>query len=199
MRLSGKRAGLPPLLFGLLFGFVLACVQPASSVVAASTDAEFLDVTTEPGGGVRAVAHMIFPAKLALIQAMLTDYPHWPELFEVRMRIADLKIQNGVATMDMRIEHALLPGERRLVTESRALPDGGMVTDLVGGDFKKYHRAWKLTARNDGAQTTADFELFVAIDSVVPDWLMALGTRRELETHFRIVKEKAIERSKQGK
>ena len=168
-------------------------------MAAASADAETLDVKTESGGGVRAVAHVIFPAKPALIQSMLTDYIHWPELFDVRMRIADLKIQNGVATMDLRIEHALLPGERRLITESRILPEGGIVTDLVGGDFKQYHRVWKLTAQNDGGGTTADFELVVAIDSIVPDWLVALGIRRDLETHFRIVKEKAIERSKQGR
>lgn len=199
MRLSVKRAGLLPLAIGLFLCLALTCLTPSSYVAAASTDAETLDVKTEPGGGVRAVAHVIFPAKPALIQSMLTDYPHWPELFDVRMRIADLKVQNGVATMDLRIEHALLPGERRLITESRTLPEGGIVTDLVGGDFKQYHRVWKLTARNDGGGTTADFELVVAIDSVVPDWLVALGIRRELETHFRIVKEKAIERSKQGR
>jgi hypothetical protein len=195
MRLSVKQAGLP-LVLCLFLCFALTCLWPSSYVAAASTDAEALDVKTESGGGVRAVAHVIFPAKPALIQSMLTDYLHWPELFDVRMRIADLKIQNGVATMDLRIEHALLPGERRLITESRTLPEGGIVTDLVGGDFKQYHRVWKLTARNDGGGTTADFELVVAIDSIVPDWLVALGIRRELETHFRIVKEKAIERSK---
>lgn len=199
MRLSVKRARLSPLALGFFLCLALTCLRPSSYEASASADAETLDVKTESGGGVRAVAHVIFPVKPALIQSMLTDYLHWPELFDVRMRIADLKVQNGVATMDLRIEHALLPGERRLITESRTLPEGGIVTDLVGGDFKQYHRVWKLTARNDGGGTTADFELVVAIDSVVPDWLVALGIRRELETHFRIVKEKAIERSKQGR
>ena len=126
---------------------------------------------------------------------MLTDYQHWPDLFEVRMRLVEMKIHQGVATTDLRIDHALLPGERRLVTESRAMPGGGLVTDLVGGDFKRYHRVWKLAPANEGAATVADFELVVAIDSIVPDWLVALATRRELEAHFRIVKEKALARS----
>jgi Polyketide cyclase / dehydrase and lipid transport len=199
MRLSGERVVLRTLAFGLLVFLAFVSLSPRQSVVAATVDSEVLDVKPQSGGGVRAVAHVIFPAGPALIQSMLTDYAHWPELFEVRMRLESLKIQGDVATTDIRIEHALLPGERRLVTESRTLPGGGLVTDLVGGDFKKYHRVWKFTPRNGGAETSADFELLVAIDSIVPDWLVALAMRRELEAHFRIVKEKAIERSKQGR
>ena len=100
-----------------------------------------------------------------------------------------------VVITDLRIEHALLPGERRLVTESRATADQGIVTDLMGGDFKRYHRVWKLQPAKEGKETYADFELKVAIDSIVPDWLVALATRRELEAHFRIVKEKARARA----
>ncbi len=69
------------------------------------------------------------------------------------------------------------------------------MTDLVGGDFKRYHRVWRLSATNEGKATNADFELKVAIESIVPDWLVALATRRELEAHFRIVKEKAQARA----
>jgi hypothetical protein len=199
MRLSGRGAGLYTLVLGFFCLLSFTCFWSCPSVVAAPVDSESLDVKPESGGGVHAVAHMIFPAKPALIQSMLTDYAHWPELFEVRMRIAGLKVQGDVATTDIRIEHALLPGERRLVTESRTLPGGGLVTDLVGGDFRKYHRLWTLTPRNGGAETSADFELLVEIDSIVPDWLVALAMRRQLEAHFRIVKEKAIERSKQGR
>ena len=84
---------------------------------------------------------------------MLTDYRHWPELFEVRMRLVDLQIRQDVVTTDLRIEHALMPGERRLVTESRATANEGIVTDLVEGDFKRYHRVWKLSPANEGRET----------------------------------------------
>ena len=174
-----------------VFQIVLSCFA-----VSAQTSQDLLDVRTDPAGGVRAIARLTFPASPEVIQSMLTDYQHWPDLFEVRMRIVDVKIDQGVATTDLRIDHALLPGERRLVTESRAMPNGGIVTDLVGGDFKRYHRVWKLAPVNAGRETIADFELVVAIDSIVPDWLVALATRRELEAHFRIVKEKALARSK---
>jgi len=54
---------------------------------------------------------------------------------------------------------------------------------------------WKLSPAKEGRETSADFELRVAIDSIVPDWLVAMATRRELEAHFRIVKEKARTRA----
>ena len=157
--------------------------------------AEFLDVRTDPAGGITATARVLFPARPEVIRSLLTDFPHWPDLFEVRMRLVDLQVKNGVATTDLRIEHALLPGERRLVTESRMMGNQDIVTDLVEGDFKRYHRVWKLSAANGARDTAADFELRVAIDSIVPDWLVAIATRRELEAHFRSVKEKARARS----
>lgn len=179
---------------GLFFLSVLSlfCCHAA---LGSDASREFLDVKTDPAGGVIATARILFPASPEVIHSLLTDFPRWPELFEVRMRLVDLQIREDVVMTDLRIEHALLPGERRLVTESRATANQGIVTDLVGGDFKRYHRVWKLSPANEGKQTYADFELKVAIDSIVPDWLVALATRRELEAHFRIVKEKASART----
>jgi len=163
------------------------------------SESDSLTVNVESGGGIRAVAQVFFPARPEIIQAILTDYGHWPELFDVRMKIASLAIEHGVATMDLRIQHALLPGERRLVSESKALPGGGLMTDLKAGDFKRYHRVWKLGPGGDGSRTKAEFELVVEIDSLVPDWLVAMAMRRELEAHFRIVKEKALARATEGR
>jgi hypothetical protein len=176
---------------------VIGCLLLGWSGWSRAVEPDVLDVSTEPNRGVRAAASILFPAPVSVIQAILTDYAHWPELFEGRMRIADLKFQDGVATTDLRIEHALLPGERRLVTESRMLPNGELVADLKGGDFTRYHRRWKLTSVNGGAQTRADFELVFEIDSVVSDWLVAFAMRGDLESHFRIVREKALAQAQQ--
>lgn len=151
-----------------------------------------LDVQPQRSGGVRATASVVFPVEPSVIQRILTDYRHWPDLFEVRMRIAELREQNGTAFTDIRIDHSLLPGERRLMCESRPLPDGGLLTELKGGDFKQYRRLWKLTATDSGSQTKADFELVVEIETLVPDWMIAIAMRQELEAHFRIVREKAL-------
>ncbi|HET7909437.1 MAG TPA: SRPBCC family protein [Nitrospira sp.] len=187
MRSSAKQGTLGRL-------FLLCALSLLSSwnpLLANDASREFLEVKTDPAGGVIATARVLFPARPEIIHSLLTDYPRWPELFEVPMRVADLHIRQDVVTTDLRIEHALLPGERRLVTESRTTANQGIVTDLVGGDFKRYHRTWMLSPINEGKETIADFELKVAIESIVPDWLVALATRRELEAHFRIVKEKA--------
>lgn len=174
---------------------VLAC----SASTARAGDAVSLDVQAQPTGGVKATATVFFPVEPAIIQRLLTDYAHWPDLFEVRMRIAELREQDGKAFTDIRIDHSLLPGERRLMCESRSLPGGGLLTELKGGDFKQYRRMWKLSPVAGGSQTKADFELLVEIETIVPDWIVAIAMRQELEAHFRIVREKALARITPGK
>jgi Polyketide cyclase / dehydrase and lipid transport len=151
-----------------------------------------LDVRTEPTGGVKAMATILFPVEPAIIQRLLTDYAHWPELFDVRMRMVEIREQEGKVFTDIRIDHVLLPGERRLLSESKALPTGGLLTELKGGDFKQYRRLWTLTSVDGGTHTKAEFELLVEIETIVPDWMVAIAMRRDLESHFRIVKEKAL-------
>jgi len=156
-----------------------------------------LDVHTEPTGGVRATATILFPVEPAIIQRILTDYAHWPELFDIRMRMAEIRVQDGKAFTDIRIDYALFPGERRLLSETRTLPTGGLLTELRGGDFKQYRRFWKLSPVDGGAHTKAEFELLVEVDAIVPDWMVALAMRRDLESHFRIMREKALAQAQQ--
>jgi hypothetical protein len=158
-----------------------------------------LAVTSDPAGGVRATASLLFPVPPGIIQSLLTEYRKWPELFEVRMRLAGVEEREGRVVTDLYIEHALMPGVRRLVCESETLPTGGLVTNLKSGDFKRYHRVWKLKAADEGLHTRADFDLVVEIDTIIPDWVIAMAMRRELEAHFRIVKERAMERARKEK
>ena len=174
---------------------VMGCLLVGWSGWSSAAEPVVLDVRTEPAGGVRATATILFPVEPAIIQRLLTDYARWPELFDVRMRMVEVREQDGKAFTDIRIDHALLPGERRLMSESRTLATGGLLTELKGGDFKQYRRLWKLTPIDDGAYTKAEFELLVEIDTIVPDWMVAIAMRRELESHFRIVKEKALVRA----
>jgi len=158
-----------------------------------------LDVKVQATGGVKATATLSFPVGPEIIHQLLTDYVHWPELFDTRMRMAEIREQAGSVFTDIRIEHALLPGERRLLSESRMLSTGGLLTELRGGDFKQYRRVWTLTPAEGGRHTNAEFELLVEIETFVPDWVIAVAMRQELETHFRIVREKALARVTQGK
>ncbi len=171
---------------------VVGCLLFGWSGWSRAAEPVVLDVRMEPAGGVRATATIFFPVAPEIVQGLLTDYAHWPELFEVRMRMAEIREQDGKVFTDIRIDHALLPGEQRLLSETRTLPTGGLLTELKGGDFKQYHRFWKLAPVDGGAQTKAEFELLVEIDTIVPDWMVAMAMRRDLETHFRIIREKAL-------
>ncbi|MBI4400459.1 MAG: SRPBCC family protein [Nitrospirae bacterium] len=155
---------------------------------------QVLEVRTEPSGGVRAIATLRIPAPPAVVQELLTDYGKWPELFAVSMRLARLERRDHGAVTELYIKHALLPGERRLLCENTELPGGGLRTTLLGGDFKRYARTWNVAQDGDEKRTRAEFELLVEVDTWAPDWLVALAIRRELEAHFRILREKAISR-----
>jgi hypothetical protein len=63
-----------------------------------------------------------------------------------------------------------------------------------GGDFTRYHREWRLQPAGDGTQTRAEFDLLVEVKTLVPDWLVAVAMERELNTHFRLVRERALDR-----
>jgi ribosome-associated toxin RatA of RatAB toxin-antitoxin module len=177
---------------------VVGCLVLGWSGWSRADEPVVLDVRTEPTGGVRATATILFPVEPAIIQRLLTDYAHWPELFDVRMRMAEVREQDGKAFTDIRIDHALLQGERRLLSETRTLPTGGLLTELRGGDFKQYRRLWKLTPVDGGAHTKAEFELLLEIDSNLPDWMVAVALRQDLESHFRIVREKALAQAQQS-
>jgi hypothetical protein len=171
---------------------VVGCLVLGWSVRSYATDPVVLDVRTEPAGGILATATILFPVGPAIIERLLTDYAHWPELFDVRMRMAEIREQDGKVFTDIRIDHALLPGERRLLGETRTLPTGGLLTELKGGDFKQYRRVWRLIPVDGGTHTKAEFELLVEIDTIVPDWMVAVAMKRDLESHFRIIREKAL-------
>jgi len=171
---------------------VMGCLMLCWPEWGRAAEPVMLDIRTEPAGGVRATATILFPVEPTIIQRLLTDYAHWPELFEVRMRMAEIRVEDGKAFTDIRIDHTLLPGERRLLSETRTLPTGGLLTELKGGEFKQYRRFWKLAPADGGAHTKAEFEMLVELDSNMPDWMIAIAMRRDLESHFRIIKEKAL-------
>lgn len=151
-----------------------------------------LDVQPDPSGGVRAAATLWLPVPPAVVQRVLTDYDRWPELFEMPMRLARVERRGERVVTDLYVKHALLPGERRLLSESEELPGGGVTTTLLGGDFTRYARTWKLSADGDEGRTLAKFTLLVQVDTWAPDWLLAIALRRELETHFRLVRARAL-------
>ena len=179
LRNAWRSVRLGVLIFSLLPPTATAADQPATDTL--------LEARPDPDGGVRAHAVMTLPASAAAVEQLLTDYEHWPKLFETKMRMVKVERLEDRTITDLYVSHAILLSERHLVGENRVLPDGGLSTKMIGGDFTRYERTWKLSAL-DPTHTRAEFDLLVEVDTFVPDWLVAMEVKRELAAHFRILK-----------
>jgi hypothetical protein len=173
----------------VLLLLLTAVSRPGPAANAADTG-ESLKVSTDPRGGVTARGTLHLAAPPAALQAVLTDYEGWPELFSGMMRVGRVERQPDRTITDLYFKHSLLVGEQRLLCESRELPGGGLVTTLLGGDFKRYTRTWKVSPDGSAGGTKAEFHLEVEVDTLAPDWLVAQVMKRDLENHFRLLKEK---------
>ncbi len=176
----------------------LCCALSApAGVRAADAPATVLDIHDDPAGGKKAVATLRIAAPPDAVHAVLSDYERWPDLFDGRFRMARVERLDGRVVTDLLIKRLPLPGELRLLCETRELPGGDIVTSLIEGDFKRYRRQWRFVPEMNGGavHTRAEMELLVDMDSWVPDWLFATMLRRDLETHFKILRERAIERA----
>lgn len=162
---------------------------------AAAGEVGQLEVEADPEGGQHAVATLHLPVPPAVVQAVLTDYERWGSLFGVSMRLARISRLPGRVVTDVYVQHPILPGESRLLCESRELPGGGLVTMLIEGDFKRYVRTWRFQPEGDGSSTKALFDLRVDVKTWAPDWLVAIELRRQLTKHFGILREAVTARA----
>jgi hypothetical protein len=185
---------------------VLGSLGPFSPVYLtpafADEKADRIETTSEPGGGIRATATLHLTQPPSAIQQVLTDYENWPNLFGTPTRLAGVERRPDRVVTDVYIQHPILPGERRLLCETRLLPEGGLVTTLIEGDFTRYVRTWRLSEAGAGTGTgdsqggtIAQFELLVEIKTLAPDWLVGIELKRQLEKHFRILRETAARRA----
>lgn len=183
----------------LRISLAAVCLVGAVGLPAQAADAPAmeLEIHDDPAGGKKAVATLRIAAPPDAVRAVLSDYERWPDLFDGRFRIVKLERLDGRVVTDLLIDRSPLPGELRLLCETRELPNGEIVTSLIEGNFTRYLRRWRFVPEIHGGavHTRAEMELLVAMDSWVPDWLFATMLRRDLETHFKILRERALERS----
>lgn len=183
----------------LRISLAAVCLVGAVGLPAQAADAPAmeLEIHDDPAGGKKAVATLRIAAPPDAVRAVLSDYERWPDLFDGRFRIVKLERLDGRVVTDLLIDRSPLPGELRLLCETRELPNGEIITSLIEGNFTRYLRRWRFVPEIHGGavHTRAEMELLVAMDSWVPDWLFATMLRRDLETHFKILRERALERS----
>ncbi|MFQ5993387.1 MAG: SRPBCC family protein [Nitrospiraceae bacterium] len=181
---------------------LLTCsaVATVPTLSAEEGPSQSLEVEEEVAGGLRARAVLLLPVPPQVVLAVLTDYEQWPGLFGDRIRITRLERSKERVITDLQIKRVFLPGELRLLCETREKPDGALVTSLIEGDFKQYVRRWTISTGREGDRnsTRAEMELQFELDSWMPDWLVTVGLRSELEEHFHILHDRVVERFKKG-
>ncbi len=155
-----------------------------------------LETQTDPGGGVRAHAVVLLPANRLVVQRVLTDFARWPELFETKMRMAKVDGRDDHVVTELFIAHPILPSESRLLSDNRLHPDGMLTTTFLEGDFKRYARTWRLT-ETSASETRAEFDLVMEAKTLVPDWVVAILLKKELDTHFKLLRERIVSVAKQ--
>jgi ribosome-associated toxin RatA of RatAB toxin-antitoxin module len=179
----------------LLIVSLIWSIPSVTAFNAASHVSDKIEVRTDPGGGFQAEATLHLNVAPSVVLQVLTDYENWPHLFGTPTRLTLVLRRPDRVVTDVYIRHPILPGESRLLCETRLLPEGGLVTSLIEGDFTRYRRTWRLTGEEEGRATMARFELLVDVKTWAPDWLVAIELRRQLEKHFRILRETASARA----
>ncbi len=170
----------------------LGAPRPVSAT-ASSDDPAGISLQVHPAddGGVRAAGVVHIAAPPAIVHAVLTDYARWPELFETPLSVTRIDRVGDRVLTDLSMRHPLLFGENQLRCENVELPEGGLITRMLEGDFRAYTRTWRLVADEDGVGTRAHFELHLVAESWAPDWLLAIVVEQGLEEHFRLLKKRA--------
>lgn len=173
---------------------ICGALLTGTAVCAADAPVTVLEIRDDPAGGKRALATLRIAAPPDAVRAVLRDYERWPDLFDGRFRMAKLERLDGRVVTDLLINRSPLPGEMRLLCETRELPGGDIVTSLIEGDFRRYRRQWRFAAEMNGTEvhTRAEMELSVDPDTWTPGWLFAAILRSDLETHFKILRERAV-------
>ncbi len=138
---------------------------------------------------------MQIAAPQAVVQAVLTNYPAWPELFTKPIEVLRIEQIGDRVLTELQVNHGFLFGKRRLICENRPLPDDGVVSTLVGGDFRQYVRTWRLGPGQGNRGTEAELDLLIEIETWAPDWILVRIVRSELEGHFGLLRQAAQEQA----
>jgi len=158
---------------------------------------ERLEVHAEAKVGFVVTATVHLAASPAIVQEILTDYEHWPDLFSTTVRMARIERFPDRTVTNIYIKHGFLTMERRLLCENRELPGGGLTTTMLEGDFRHYSRTWHLSSDGSTNSTRGEFRLEVDVDTFAPNWLVATMLKKELESHFEILKTRTEQRTRQ--
>ena len=129
-------------LFLMAIAYLGQCPLPAFGET--NPGEEWITITIGAHKQAQVKLETTFPAPPLLVFDVLTDYPHWPNLFPTPPHIDHIKKEEGRVIVDMAIPMSFLPMQLRLVTATQETRPSQVETKLVRGDFDRYDWTWKL-------------------------------------------------------
>ncbi len=149
-------------------------------------------IVIDDGGMATVSAQLHLPVPPAITYAVLTDYPHWPDLFPRHPFVKSIRNIAGRTRVAMRIPVTYLPLSLDLVTDTVETPPVRLNTTLVEGDFERYDWTWDLSQSPSDTLTTAQFLMTIHPAIQVPDWIMRWWLDSELTAHFQLLREQVM-------
>jgi len=184
----------PSFFVTLLFLMALGYVYPLSLPAYGDTRMGEDWITVTIGAHKQAEVKMAttFSASPLLVFDVLTDYPHWPNLFPTPPHIDHIKREEGYVIVDMAIPMSFLPMQLRLVTATKETRPSQVKTQLVRGDFERYDWTWKFLPATIPGQTKAFLILHVQPKIWIPDWLFRWVLKSNLEQHVALLRKAVL-------
>ncbi len=178
------------LIISFSFLFTITDPQPSSA-----KDTWFTrNVVIDDEGVATVSAQLILPVPSSTTYAVLTDYPHWPDLFPRKPIIHDVRKIDDRVRVTMHVPADYLPLNLELVTDTVESSPLRLNTRLVKGDFERYDWTWDLSRSPSEDSTVAQLLLRVAPSIWVPDWIFRWLLESELTMHFRLLREQVFAR-----
>ena len=176
--------------FPLLLALSLA-ILPRPAFSQAEESWFSYDVTISDDHVATLTADVMLGVPPETVYAVLSDYPHWPDLFAERPTINAIQRNGNQVRVDMTLTVSFLPIGLELVTDTREIPTTVLQTSLVQGDFEQYDWVWTLRPSQDSEHTKASIVVHVKPSVWIPHWLLEWLLISGFTDHFQKLRDAA--------
>lgn len=166
--------------------------EPFPSIARETGAAPVRPFSIEIDGNGTAIArcHDILLGSPELVFDVLTDYPHWSDLFPEKPVIHRISKEGDRTLVTMTIPGWFPSMNFDLVTATQEFPPSRIETQMVEGDFEQYEWAWTLTPFAEGTATQADLTVKVKPAIWTPGWILKWALESKLLEHLTILNAK---------
>lgn len=138
-------------------------------------------------------AQIDFDSPRSTVFSVLTDYPHWPDLFPQKPVINSIHTTANHTIVDMTFPTFFLPITHELVTATQEHALHRIETHLLKGDFDQYAWVWEFHPLPDQDHTHATLSFSVKPAVWAPQWFLRWIIEKDIKAHLEILQRKVRE------